>query len=299
MNDAPQQQASFPLVIVTGLSGAGKSTALNVFEDMRFFAVDGLPASLAPKLAALFAGENQRHYRGLAVGMDLRQRDFVEDWKAMIQELNESGRPQIVFLEARTPELVRRYASTRRPHPLEKEGLGLEQSIEEERSMLQVFRDNAAVVVDSSHYSVHDLRRKLQQQWAGAGVEANAAAMRVNVISFGFKYGAPAEADMVFDLRFLPNPYFDERLRPLTGKNKEVSGYVFQNQQGKEFLEKFTEFLLFCVPLYAEEGRYRLTIGIGCTGGRHRSVATAEAVVDALRKTEYAIFLEHRHIEWG
>jgi UPF0042 nucleotide-binding protein len=289
---------AFPLLVVTGLSGAGKSTALNVLEDLGFFSVDGLPASLVPKLGSLFQEQEQRPYRGLALGMDLRQRDFMEQWQNALDELAAAGlAPQIIFIEAKPDVLVRRYATTRRPHPLEIEGLGLEQAIQEEFKVLQPIRHQATLIIDTSAFSIHDLRRKIQDKWMN--LEGPARGLRVHLVTFGFKYGVPSEADMVFDLRFLPNPYFEEDLRPLSGKDRTIADYVLAKDPGKGFLQRLVDFLQYLLPMYAEEGRYRLTIGIGCTGGRHRSVAVAEAVLDSLRKSDYAVTLEHRHLELG
>lgn len=300
----PSQTSSpRPVVILTGLSGAGKSTAINVFEDLGFFAVDGLPAPLMPKMAELFRGEGGEAasaYRGLVLGMDLRQRDFSKSFNIAYESLAATGdAPQIVFIEAKKDVLVRRYAETRRPHPLQggEEGRGLEQAIDAERELLEPLRRLADLVVDTSTYSVHDLRRTLQEKWSS--VATAGSSLRVHLITFGFKYGAPAEADMVFDLRFLPNPYFEPELRPYSGKDKAVADYVLAADPGKTFLAKLADFLTYLLPLYEAEGRYRVTIAIGCTGGRHRSVATAEAVHAALTNSQYSVSLEHRHLELG
>lgn len=294
--------ARFPFLVVTGLSGAGKSTVLNVFEDLRFFSVDGLPASLVPKLVDLFRGDNPLHYLGLAVGMDFPHADFLSEWESVFQELSSMGAPpQIVFLEARTGVLLKRYATTRRPHPLanlaDNEGLGLESAIEKERSLLLPIRSSADLVIDTSEYSVHDLRRKIQDKWKV--LEGAVRGLRVHVITFGFKYGVPSEADFVFDLRFLPNPYFSEELRPKSGKDADVAEYVLGADPGKGFLARLTDFLAYLLPLFEAEGRYRVTLAIGCTGGRHRSVAVAEALGRALKNSDYPVTLEHRHLELG
>lgn len=287
-----------PLIIVTGLSGAGKSTAINVFEDLGFFSVDGLPAALAAKFVNLFDEQDSPRHRGLILGMDLRQDDFLTEWRDALAELRGMGvDPTLVFIEARTETLIRRYATTRRPHPLEGGGLGLEQAIETEREALLELRNQAGLVIDTTQFSVHDLRRLLQEKWTV--LKEKSRGMRVHLITFGFKYGVPSEADMVYDLRFLPNPYFVEGLRPLSGRDKPVADYVLAEDPGKTFLERFTDFLLYMLPLYDVEGRYRLTIAIGCTGGRHRSVSTAEAVHLALKAAGYSVSLEHRHLELG
>lgn len=293
-----QRASPIPVLILTGLSGAGKSTALNVFEDLGFFCVDGLPASMVPKLVGLYEGQEVLPGKGLALGMDIRQQDFLKHWGQARQELAQFHISlQVIFIEAELSELMRRYATTRRPHPLESESLGLQQALELEKTLLEPVRAEADLVLDTTHYSVHDLRRVLQEKWAF--MEERASGLRVHLISFGFKYGSPKEADLLFDLRFLPNPYFDLLLRPLTGKDPIVSDYVYQSESGRQFASKFLDFLLFLIPLYASEGRFRLTIGLGCTGGRHRSVATAEMLHKVLKERGYAVSLEHRHVEKG
>lgn len=286
------------IVILTGLSGSGKSTALRVFEDLGFFCVDGLPVSLVPKLMSLFDEKGGQRYKGLALGMDVRQADLDTDWGATLAQIKvKDVAPQIIFFEADTGEIIRRYATTRRPHPLESAERGLEQAVLEERERLRPLREAADMVLDTTHFTIHDLRRKLQEKWAS--IRPTAGMLKVHVMSFGFKYGPPSEADMVFDLRFLPNPYFDKNLREHTGKEAAVRDYVLAEDPGREFLRRLTEFLLYLLPLYGKEGRYRLTLAFGCTGGRHRSVAVAESVFDTLSKAGYNISLEHRHIERG
>ncbi len=290
--------ANPPVIILTGLSGAGKSTALNVFEDLGFFCVDGLPASIVTALVTLFAGEKNSKYRGIALGMDLRQLDFLECWMLARDELKSLGiTPQVLFIEAATEELLRRYATTRRPHPLEGTVPGLEQAVDKERDILAPIRESADLVLDTTDYSVHDLRRIIQEKWQVT--KQSSSGFRVHLISFGFKYGVPKEADIVLDLRFLPNPYFDEALRPFSGKDEAVAAYVFAEDFAKKFIENLKNFLAFLLPLYAKEGRYRLTIGFGCTGGRHRSVAVTELMFNFLRQQGFIVSLEHRHLELG
>ena len=284
--------------IVTGLSGAGKSTAVQVFEDLRYFAVDGLPASLAPEMAAMMERPSMSHFMGIALGMDMRQSNFPDEINDALSVMAAKGiRPLLLFLEADAQELMRRYATTRRPHPLEREGMGLEAALAAERNRLRPLREKADLVIDTSRFSIHDLRRSIQKRWSGN--KDKLRAIRVNVISFGFKYGVPREADTVFDLRFLPNPYFVEELRPLCGKDKAVADYVFASPSAVEFRKKLLDLLFFMLPLMEAEGRYRITIAVGCTGGRHRSVAMAEELSQALRQADYPTSLEHRHLELG
>ena len=284
--------------IVIGLSGAGKSTAVQVFEDLRYFAVDGLPASLAPEMAAMMERPSMSHFMGIALGMDMRQSNFPDEINDALSVMAAKGiRPLLLFLEADAQELMRRYATTRRPHPLEREGMGLEAALAAERNRLRPLREMADLVIDTSRFSIHDLRRSIQKRWSGN--KDKLRAIRVNVISFGFKYGVPREADTVFDLRFLPNPYFVEELRPLCGKDKAVADYVFASSSAVEFRKKLLDLLFFMLPLMEAEGRYRITIAVGCTGGRHRSVAMAEELSQALRQADYPTSLEHRHLELG
>lgn len=295
---APASNADLAIVIVTGLSGSGKTTALKVFEDMGFFTVDGLPVVLAEQMVSLVAGVEMSHYNGIALGMDLRESDFIREYEDCVRALHRRGfAPRILFFEAREDVLIKRYATTRRPHPLEKEGLGLEQALEMERSRTKKLRKIADLVVDTSTYSIHDLRRVIQDKWND--LRHLTKTLRVHIITFGFKYGTPSETDMVFDLRFLPNPYFVPELRPLSGRDRAVAEHVLGADPGKEFLARLTDFLAYVLEQYEAEGRFRLTIAIGCTGGRHRSVAVAEALAATLRARYSALTLEHRHLETG
>ena len=287
-----------PLIILTGLSGAGKSTALNVFEDLGFFCVDGLPSSMVSRLVDLFARENPAQYRGMALGMDIRQQRFIEEWNQTL-EWFEARRicPRIIFLEADQDTLIRRYATTRRPHPLESTEMGLEHALNKEQELLSPLRRDAEMVIDTSSYSIHDLRRHLQDEWKFLSDAVHG--LRIHIISFGFKYGVPKEADLVFDLRLLPNPYFVDELRPFSGKEEPVSHFVLKTEPGQTFIQKFIDFLGYVLPLYAREGRFRLALALGCTGGRHRSVAVAEKVFADLSNMKYQVSIEHRHLELG
>lgn len=289
---------TFPVVIVTGLSGSGKSTALSVMEDMGFFAIDGLPAVFAPQMLEMVSRLDMSHHAGIAFGMDLRRSDFLNELDQVLDSLHKNKfSPYILFFEAKPEVLLKRYATTRRPHPLELEGLGLEQSLAKERESLKRVRKKADLVLDTSTYSIHDLRRVIQNKWKDLRqLDKN---LRVHIISFGFKYGTPSEADMVFDLRFLPNPYFIEELKPLSGLDKEVADFVLAQNPGKEFLERLTDFLGYVLGQNDTEGRFRLTIAIGCTGGRHRSVAVAEALARTFKQQGYSLSLEHRHFSLG
>ena len=295
--DAPTAGDGIPACIVTGLSGAGKSTVLRVFEDMGFFTVDGLPASLAPDMIRLLSRAEYATFRGIALGMDVRQGDLLDIEQTLVRLSSQGIRPRLVFVTADVAVLMQRYAATRRPHPLEREGMGLEAALEAERQRLHPLLHMADIILDTGSFSIHDLRRAVQQHWGET--QGLRHTLKVNLISFGFKYGVPKEADIVFDLRFLPNPYFVEALRPLSGKDAAVRDYVFAQPWAREFRERFCAFIQLLLPLYDADGRYRLSIAVGCTGGRHRSVSMAEELYKALQHSGYSISLEHRHLELG
>ncbi len=286
------------LCIVTGLSGSGKSTAMQVFEDLMYFTVDGLPAGMAPEMAALMERPSMAHFKGMALGVDLRQSTFLSEIEDVLETLHHQGlRPQLIFLEADTQEIMRRYATTRRPHPLEHEGMGLEAAVDQERRRLMRLRSRADMVLNTTRFSIHDLRRVLQKRFRDG--QNHLRSLRVFVLSFGFKHGAPRDADYIFDLRFLPNPYFVSELRARSGLDQDVADYVFATPKAREFLTRLQDLIFFVLPLMEAEGRYRLTIAFGCTGGHHRSVAVAEAVGRSLSQGGWPVTVEHRHLELG
>lgn len=294
----PAFAAEKPVFIITGLSGAGKSTVLHVFEDLRLFTADGVPPGLLPEMVRLLHSPSVERSNGVAIGFDQRRSEFMAELEQALHRLSGMGfRPQIMYLEADPVVIMRRYATTRRPHPFEREGVGLEQAVREEMERLAPLREMADKIIDTSSYSIHDLRRVIQRRWTSR--EERLHAIKVNLISFGFKYGVPREADMVLDLRFLPNPYFVEELRPRTGKDKAIAAYVFSEPSGKEFKKRLIDFVSFLLPLYDAEGRYRITIALGCTGGKHRSVAMTEALARSLKRQDYVVSVEHRHMELG
>lgn len=290
MKTTPRQ-----LCIVTGLSGAGKSTAIGVFEDLNFFAVDGLPASLSPEMTAMMSRPAMCHYDGMALGMDLREHNFMDELELALLNLSSHEMAvRLLFLEASETELLRRYAFTRRPHPLEKKGFGLAHAISSEREQLKPLRGMADVIIDSTGFSIHDMRRAIQRHF-GSGAPAEHS-LKINLLSFGYKYGIPEDADFVFDMRFLPNPFFVDSLKPLSGKDEAVAEYVFAAPLARELRQKTYDYFQFLLPQIEEEGRRRVTIAIGCTGGRHRSVAMAEKLAESLRKDHYEVLLEHRNL---
>ena len=291
---------SFPLIIVGGLSGAGKSTVLHVFEDMGYFTVDGLPADLVSDMLNVLNQDSLARYKGLVMGVDTREPGYFNLLHRELVKIEPEGlTPFILFIEASPEALMLRYATTRRPHPLEREGFSLEQAMLEEKQRLASMRDTADLVLDTSSYTIHDLRRAIQNKWSNLQAQEGLRLLRVNLISFGFKYGLPAEAEMAFDLRFLPNPYFVSELKELTGRSAKVADYVLGSKEGGKFYSKLETFLFDILPMYEAEGRFRVSVAIGCTGGKHRSVAFAEALNNALIKAGYLVTLEHRHMALG
>lgn len=259
------------IIVVTGLSGAGRSTALRVLEDAGFFCVDNLPPSLAPALIGLVDREGKLERIGL--GIDVRTGAFLSGAEETLSELEASGhRVQVIFLDCADDVLVRRFSETRRPHALSRTG-DLHGAISRERQRLAGLRARADVVIDTTEFSVHDLRHRLIDY---VGRDLNRPSMVVRLLSFGFKYGVPVDADLVFDLRFLPNPHFVDALRPKTGMDPEVFAYVMNAPETQALLGHLRPLLDYVLPQYAQEGKAYLTVAVGCTGGRHRSVAMAE-----------------------
>lgn len=259
------------IVVVTGLSGAGRSTALRVLEDAGFFCVDNLPPGLAPALIGLVDREGKLERIGL--GIDVRTGAFLSGAEETLSELEALGhRVQVIFLDCADDVLVRRFSETRRPHALSRTG-DLQGAISRERERLAGLRARADMVIDTTDFSVHDLRHRLIDY---IGRDPNRPSMLVRLLSFGFKYGVPVDADLVFDLRFLPNPHFVDALRPKTGMDAEVSAYVMNAPETQELLGHLRPLLDYALPQYAREGKAYLTVALGCTGGRHRSVAMAE-----------------------
>lgn len=288
-------QRTIPVIIIAGLSGAGKSSALKVFEDMAYYTIDGLPMSMTSQFMEVLTGCGLESYKGIVLGVDVRQCSFKNEWSATINTLVEAGySPTVIFLESRADIILRRYKETRRPHPFEGNGIGLEQAMTNERALMAPARSEADFVFDTSEYSIHDLRRVLQRRWQSE--ENNAKGLKVHIMSFGFKHSTPSEADMIFDLRFLPNPYHVLELRKYSGQDAPVVSYVLENSMGQTYLKKLEDLLHFTLLQMEKEGRYRITIAFGCTGGRHRSVAVTEAIFEFLKKSDFAVSNEHRHI---
>lgn len=283
------------VVIVTGLSGAGKSQALRTLEDLGYFCVDNLPPALIPTFIQLCTQVREPISR-IAMGVDVRGGEFFDDLSSALATISQAGtRPMVLFLEADDDILVRRYKETRRRHPLSPQGSTLE-GIREERQMLSDLKAQASIIIDTSNLSTMEFRRQIVEVFSR---NVKLEKLMVTIVTFGFKHGLPMDADLVFDVRFLPNPYYVADLKPLTGLDSRVSQYVFKSNLGKNFFLRLSRFVDFLLPHYVEEGKSHLTIAIGCTGGRHRSVAIGEALRAHLETKEHTVIVEHRDIERG
>lgn len=257
--------ASPRIVIISGLSGSGKTVALRAVEDLDFFCVDNLPVSLIGSLISRITADTG--IRNVAIGVDIREKEFLSDIDRILRGLRMKHRVEVVFLEAETEVIVRRFKETRRPHPL---GGELDDAIRKERNDLSRLRDDSDRVIDTSSFSPHQLRKMIFSLY---GPQMGLKDMTVTLISFGFKYGVPQNIDLLFDVRFLPNPNFVPGLKHLNGEDKRVAAYVFRQPETKEFMKKIRQLLDFLIPLYIREGKAYLSIAIGCTGGNHRSPA--------------------------
>ncbi|AJD92073.1 glmZ(sRNA)-inactivating NTPase [Jeotgalibacillus malaysiensis] len=279
------------LVIITGMSGAGKTVAIQSFEDLGFFCVDNLPPTLLPKFLELMKESGDKMNR-VAVVMDLRGREFFDSLFQALDQFDdeETLKPRILFLEADDQALVRRYKETRRSHPLAPAGLPME-GIKQERLLLSELKGRAQTIYNTSNLKPRELREKILQEFS----VNKQSLFTVNVMSFGFKHGLPIDADLVFDVRFLPNPHYIDHMRPQTGLDEEVSEYVMKWNETKKFLEKTIDLLQFMLPHYKREGKSQLVIAIGCTGGQHRSVALTEEIARAFAK-DYHTQITHRDI---
>ena len=285
------------LVIVTGMSGAGKSSTLKMLEDLGYFCIDNLPAPLIEKFADLFAGSVSDSLGGelgkVAIGIDART--GLSKIKAPIEALKAQGIDyEIVFLDADDAVLLKRFKETRRAHPLAMDGR-IEEGIAEDRKQLKYLRRNATYILDTSHMLVRDLKKEINDIFAA---NKNYGNLYVNILSFGYKYGIPADADLVFDVRFLPNPFYIDELKNDTGRDSSVHDYVMSFEEAHTFLDKLKDMILFLIPNYVKEGKNQLVIAIGCTGGKHRSVCLAEELYKGLSESaEYGIRVEHRDID--
>jgi UPF0042 nucleotide-binding protein len=282
------------VVLLSGLSGAGKTAAAKLFEDLGYTVVDNLPGELLPELAELVADAPER-FRKVAIVLDIRSGDAPMAFGAMRGALEGRGiRPQVFFLEARDEVLIRRFSETRHRHPLADQR-GIASSITAERRLLDPVRSESDVVIDTSDLPLRELRERI---FTRLGEAADPNRLAIQVISFGFKYGVPLEADLVFDVRFMQNPYYIDELRPLSGLTEEVRGFVLGQPVARQFLDYLHAFLAFALPAYVGEGKTRLTIALGCTGGFHRSIALSEALADWLRAQDFGpVAVFHRELD--
>jgi RNase adapter protein RapZ len=279
------------LVLLTGLSGSGKGSVLNTFEDLGFYCVDNLPVALIPTFTELYEqgrGEIER----AALLVDAREGHQIEKLPAVYRKLSGEHPASLVFIEASDEALMRRFSETRRPHPLGS-GLSVLEGIREERRRMAPIRRIADVIIDTTKFNVHELRQLVIERFQNPGRRP----LLISVVSFGFRYGIPTDADLVFDVRFLPNPHFVQRLRPFTGKDPRVARYIRSFPQTGQFLRRIEALLGYLIPHYIREGKSYLTIALGCTGGRHRSVALSEVIRRALRRKGYGAKVVHRDID--
>ena len=284
------------ILIISGLSGGGKSKAASFLEDVGFYIVDNMPAAMILKFAEFCAAGNGRYDR-VALVYDVRTDDsFTELFQVLDQLKKKVSTCRMLFLEAAPDVILHRYTETRRRHPLSDQVQSLEEAVRTERELMQPVKERADFVVDTTHTSTAQLRAQLLSYF---GTESEMGKMQVNVTSFGFKHGLPLEADLVFDVRFMPNPFYIENLRPQTGLDRDVADYVFSFQQARDFVKHLEDLLAFSLPLYAEEGKTNLVISVGCTGGHHRSVAVTHALAEFVRQLGYPVTESHRDMSHG
>jgi len=279
------------LVILTGLSGSGKGSVLNTFEDLGYYCVDNLPVALIPMFNELYEGGRGEVERA-ALLVDAREGAQIDRLPGIYRKLSGERAATLVFIEASDAALQRRFSETRRPHPLGHGG-SIAEGIREERRRMAPIRRLADVIIDTTRFNVHELRQLVIDRFQNPGRRP----LLISAVSFGFRYGIPADADLVFDVRFLPNPHFVPRLRPLSGKDPRVARYIRSFPQTGQFLHRIESLLGYLIPHYIREGKSYLTVALGCTGGRHRSVALAEAVRRALQHKRYSAKVVHRDLE--
>jgi UPF0042 nucleotide-binding protein len=284
--------APFQVVVVSGLSGSGKSTALHVLEDLGFYCIDNLPVALISRFVELWESSGEE-VRRVALGIDVRERRFLAEFPRVCAELRTAGVAlEVLYLEANDDVLVRRFSETRRPHPAA-EGGNLAEGILREREKLRPLRELADRIIDTSALTVHELRVALRELIERPEV----GTMTITLLSFGYKYGLPSDADLALDCRFLPNPFFVEELRHQTGLSPAVADYVLRRDETQEFLARLVDLLAFALPRYQREGKSYLTIGLGCTGGRHRSIALVEELRRRLEALGHRVLVRHRDAE--
>jgi RNase adapter protein RapZ len=281
------------IFIITGLSGSGKSVAIHALEDNGFFCIDNLPAPLIPKFIDLCQGY-QEEIKRIALGVDLRGGQFLRPWPQVLNEMRAAGHHvQVLFFDASDEVLLRRFNETRRPHPLAGQG-STQEGITRERKALEGMRELADKVIDTSDLNVHQLKREMEENFCQV---SGSRRMAVFLTSFGYKYGIPHDTDIIFDVRFLPNPYFVQELRGKSGLESGVEEYVLKNEETRAFLDRLFAVLEYALPLYEREGKSTLTVALGCTGGRHRSVVLVEALRKRLDTENFTIHVKHRDVD--
>jgi UPF0042 nucleotide-binding protein len=290
----PRTRAAAQLVVITGLSGSGKGTVLRNLEDLGYYCVDNLPVPLMPTFADLVSRGSDEIGR-TALVVDIREREGLKALPAQLQKLRRRLRATLLFVEAGDDVLVRRFSETRRPHPLGS-GTPVREGIVRERRRLKPIRALADMVIDTSNFNPHELRQLITDRF---GPRNGRRPLLISLVSFGYRHGLPGEADLVFDVRFLPNPHFVPAYRPLTGKNPRVARYVMSFPQTRRFVQRIAGLLDYLIPHYVREGKSYLTIAFGCTAGRHRSVTIARAIADRLRESDYRVKINHRDLLKG
>jgi UPF0042 nucleotide-binding protein len=294
-NEHAQERATPDLVIITGLSGSGMSSATNAFEDLGYFCVDNLPIAILSTFARLMQPdeEEKQAIKKAALVIDIRERQFLSQFPKEINKLEKKGiSPFVLFFEATNEALQRRFSETRRPHPADT-GDGLMAAIDAEREAMKEVHDHADLIIDTSEHTVHTLRALLVQKFGQGG---EGAQMSVQFISFGHKYGGPREVDLLFDVRHLPNPYFISELKNVPGTDQRIIDFLEKEEDVKETVRRLSDLLKYLLPLYRREGKSYVTIGIGCTGGKHRSVMVAESLARSLDKNEFNVSVVHRDV---
>ncbi len=282
-------------VIITGLSGSGMSSATNAFEDLGYFCVDNLPLTMLPTFSRLLLPNKEETVaiEKAALIINIRERHFLSEFPAELKKTRKKISPFVLFFEASDAVLQRRFSETRRPHPADT-GDGLLTAIRAEREAMREIRESADLIIDTSEHTVHTLRRLLVQKFEH---KEEGSPLHVQVISFGHKYGVPHQVDLLFDVRHLPNPYFEEGLRELPGTDKKVTGFLEKQPEVQETIRRFVDLLEYLLPLYKREGKSYLSIGVGCTGGRHRSVMVANRLTEALKGDNFDVSVIHRDVQ--
>lgn len=285
---ASRRPSSTHLVVITGMSGSGKASVLKAFEDLGYYCVDNLPIGLIPRFADL--AKQSPEIEKAALVTDIREGEQLKKLPAILRSLRRQVNVTVIFLEASDEVLQRRFSETRRPHPLGRAST-VKDALSQERRMLQPIRALADLVVDSSRFNVHELRAHITSKYTSGSTDKD---ILISLVSFGYKAGVPDDADLLFDVRFLPNPHFVPEFRPLTGRHPRVAKYIRSFPQTQEFIDRISELLVYLLPHYVREGKSYLTIGFGCTGGQHRSVLIAEEVRKRLSKAGYRVKVTHR-----